>query len=329
MNKRQFLKSSIAGVVTVSGIGKVSDVFAATSEKRETKVTKHILGKTGFKIFPVVYGGIVSMKDGQDASNNYVAWALDQGINYFDVAPSYGDAQEKLGNSLKKHRKNIYLACKTAQRLRPEAEKEFEQSINLLHTDHFDVYQMHALSTQKDIDQAFGAGGVMEMMIKEKQEGRIRKLGFTAHSQEIALKAMSMYDFDTVMFPVNWQMNMRSQWGSAVCREAKSKGMGVLAIKGLIHRRWLNDEEKQDSDYPKSWCKPIDVGDKAFAIAALKYTFQTGANAIIPPGDFRDFSFCVDHIEEILHEPLSKEEKALLNKEYLAVKDYPFFEPAT
>ena len=104
--------------------------------------------------------------------------------------------------------------------------------------------------------------------------------------------------------------------------------MGVLAIKGLTHRRWL-ENEKKDSRYQKSWCKPIDVENRELGVAALKFTFQAGADAIIPPGDFRNFSFCVDNIAEILDSPLSKKEKTLLDNEFLAVKDYPFFDPRT
>lgn len=325
MNKREFIKRSVAGAVALGATGKVS--AAVTDMQRLPEVKKRKLGKTGFEVFPVVYGGIVSMRDGQDASNNYVAWALDRGINYFDVAPTYGDAQEKLGLSLKPFRKQNYLACKTTQRMREGAEKEFEESLKLLHTDYFDVYQLHSLSTAEDVDKAFGPDGVMEMIEKEKQRGRIRKVGFSAHSQEQALRAMAMYDFDSIMFPTNWQMIMRDGWGAAAVQDAKRRGMGVLAIKGLTHRKWINDEERKP--YPKSWCKPIDVSNPALGIAALKHTFQSGADVIIPPGDFRDFAFCVDHIGEILERPLSRKEKSLLDTEFLAVKDYPFFEPRT
>lgn len=327
MDKREFIKRSVAGAIALGTSNKISSAIEKRSQVPEKRTLKIKLGKTGYEVFPVVYGGIISMRDGQDASNNYVAWALDRGINYFDVAPSYGDAQEKLGNSLKPHRKNIYLASKTTQRKREEAEKEFEESLRLLHTDYFDVYQLHSLTTAEDIDQAFGNKGVIEMIQKEKRNGRIRKVGFSAHSQVQAIRAMSMYDFDTVMFPLNWQMDMRDGWGSGVANEASRRGVGVIAIKGLVHRRWIDGDDR--NKYPKSWCKPLDVADKEIGIAALKYTFNVGADVIIPPGDFRNFSFCVDHIEEIVGNELSSSEEQLLKKEYLAVKDYPFFEPKT
>jgi diketogulonate reductase-like aldo/keto reductase len=325
MNKREFIKRSVTGAIALGITGKTSVTLAENQKIPEVKKRK--LGKTGFEVFPVIYGGIISRQDGQDASNNYVAWAIDRGINYFDVAPSYGDAQEKLGISLQPYRKDKYLACKTTQRKRVDAEKEFEQSLKMLHTDYFDVYQLHSLTTPDDVDQAFGPGGVMEMIEKEKQRGRIRKVGFSAHSQTQAIRAISMYDFDTMMFPTNWQMIMRDGWSTEAIKTAKKHDMGVIAIKGLIHRSWINQEERKA--YPKSWCKPIDVSDVPFGVAALKYTFKSGADVIIPPGDFRDFAFCVDHIDEILGSPLSNSEQALLDREFLAVKDHPFFEPRT
>ncbi len=327
MDKREFIRRSMIGAIALGSSSRVSSsITGITSAPTEGNI-KRELGKTGFKVFPVVYGGIISMRDGQDASNNYVAWSRDRGINYFDVAPTYGDAQEKLGLSIKPFRKDIYLASKTTQRSREGAEKEFEESLRLLHTDYFDVYQLHSLTSAEDVDEAFGANGVIEMIEKEKTRGRIRKVGFSAHSQTQALRAMSMYDFDTVMFPLNWQMDMRDGWGSGVANDAKRRGVGVIAIKGLIHRRWIDGDDR--SQYPKSWCKPIDVSDVELGVAALKYTFRAGADVIIPPGDFRNFAFCVDHIEEILTDFNSTSYNALLDKEFLAVKEHPFFDPKT
>ena len=284
------------------------------------------LGKTGFKVYPVVYGGIVSTSEEQKDSDTYVSWAIDRGVNYFDVSPIYGDAQEKLGNSLKEYRKNVFLACKTMQRLRPEAEKEFEQSFKILQTDYFDIYQMHSLTSQQDIDQAFGPDGVVEMMDRAKQEGRVRKLGITAHSEEVAIKAMALYDFDTVLFPINWMLNMYDGIGTELCKEAEKRRIGILSMKSFIHRRWKDRAEHDSSVYTKSWCKPIDNENKALLIAAIKYAFQMGSDVIVPPGNFKSFSFAVENIEEILSNALSSDEKDLLEKEFDQVKDYPFFD---
>ena len=286
---------------------------------------KRKFGNTGFEITPVVYGGIVSMEDGQSASDKYVSWAIDRGINYFDVAPTYGDAQEKLGNSLMPYRKNIHLACKTGCRMKIDAQKEFEESFRLLHTDYFDIYQMHALTREEEVDQAFGAGGVMEIMVKAKEQGLVRKLGITCHSQSVALKAMSLYDFDSVLFPLNWHMNIGHDMGTQLCKTAKEKGMGILGMKEMIERRWMNPDERKSSQFPKSWCKPIDIENKELRLAAMKYTLSLGADTLIPPGDFVNFSFVVENIEKCLEHPLTEADVTLLNESYKKVKDYPFF----
>ena len=286
---------------------------------------KRKLGNTGFEITPVVYGGIVSMRDGQDASDKYVSWAIDRGINYFDIAPSYEDAQEKLGNSLLPYRKKIHLACKTGYRMKVDAEKEFEQSLRMLHTDYFDVYQLHALSKEEEVEQAFSVGGIMEMLIKVKEQGLVCKLGITCHNEAVALKAMSLYDFDTVLFPLNWHMNIGHDFGTQLCKLAKEKGMGLLGMKQLIERSWFNSEEAENSPFQKSWCKPIDLDYRELRLAAMKYALYLGADALVPPGDFVNFSFVVENIEECLKHPLTEDDLTLLKQSYEKVRDYPFF----
>ena len=222
------------------------------------------LGNTGFTVSAVSYGGIVSaahydkvvyMGDGQAASDRYVSWAVEQGVNSFDVAPTYGDAQERLGNSLKPYQKDVYLACKTEERTREKAEKLMQESLKLLHTDYFDVYQMHTLSRMEDIETAFGPGGVMEMMRDMKEKGIARKLGITAHSEAVALKALELYDFDTVLFPINWHMHMAHGMGSRLIAAVKEKGIGLLCMKSMIECSWT-EEERYASGFKKSWCKP-------------------------------------------------------------------------
>lgn len=282
-------------------------------------------GKTGFDISAVAYGGIVSMSDGQSASDRYVSWAIDQGVNYFDVAPSYGDAEEKLGNSLKPYRNSVHLACKTAERLRADAEKELLQSMKLLHTDHFDVYQLHAISSMQDVETAFGPGGVMELVSTLKERGIAANVGITAHSEEAALKCLELYDFDTVLFPFNWFMNMAHGMGSRLIQVAKERDMGVLAMKAFIERKWDSEEEKRNSVFPKSWCKPIDVEDEAFGMAAMKYALSLGADTLVPPGNYLSFSFAVKHIDECLKNPLNDDDRRLLREKLELVRGKEFF----
>ena len=287
---------------------------------------RRMLGHTGYEISAVVYGGIVSMNDGQANSDRYVAWAVDRGVNYFDIAPSYGDAQEKLGKSLIPYRRDVYLACKTGQRMRREAEEEMKCSLAMLHTDHFDVYQMHGISSMEDVDRAFGPGGVMELMRDMKEKGIARKIGITAHSEDAALKALDLYPFDTVLFPFNWHMYMGHGMGERLVRTAKERGIGLLCMKSMIERAWTGDAERAASKYPKSWCRPFDTETQAELLtAAVKFAYSLGADAIVPPGNFDHFSFAVERHEDILSHPLNDADRELLLRHLETVKDLPFF----
>jgi len=286
----------------------------------------HVLGKTGLSVSRVIYGGIVSMLDGQDLSDQYVAWAIDHGINYFDVAPTYGDAQKKLGNSLLPYRSRIYLACKTTQRDAENAEAELRESMRLLHTDYFDNYQMHALTSVEEVKRALQPDGCLPFFAKMREAGTLHHLGITCHSEEAALFAMENFSFDTLMFPLNWHMNMGYGFGSRAVQAAREKGMGILAIKELIERRWKDEDERTASPWPKSWCKPIDADDTELRIAAMKYTLSLGVDVLDPPGDFSNFSFVVSHIDECLASPLNDQDRELLRSRYEMVKDFPFFE---
>jgi aryl-alcohol dehydrogenase-like predicted oxidoreductase len=279
------------------------------------------LGRTGFSVSPVTYGGIIHMKESQEQANAYVAYAIDKDISYFDVAPSYGDAESLMGPALKPFRKDIFLACKTGKRTKEESRAELLNSLEALKTDFFDVYQIHALTTQEELDTLFGADGAMETYLWAKKEGLIRNIGFSTHNESVAMKALDLFDFDTVLFPMNWAMGVITGWGDRVSERAKAKDMGLIAMKTLVQRKWLPDEVKT---YPKSWCKPISGNDK-LSIAAMKYGLSKGGATLIPPGNIEHFNFMLDHIDECLDNPLTAADLAYLREEAEKVKDQFIF----
>lgn len=271
----------------------------------------HQLGKTGLSISSVVFGGIINMDESQEQANDYVAKAIAAGVNYFDVAPTYGNAEYRLGPSLAPYRKDIFLACKTEERSAEGAKEKLEDSLKKLKTDHFDVYQLHALTTNEDLDRAFGKGGAMETILRAKEEGIIRNIGFSAHNEDIALRALSMFDFDTVLFPLNWALGIQRGWGDRISEAVKEKGIGLLGMKSLVRRKWREGEEHV---YPKSWCQPI-WGNEALSVAAMKYAVLKGAQTLVPPGNFEHFTFMLNHVDKCYGEALTEEEWTMLRRE--------------
>src|SRR5213593_2445021 len=119
------------------------------------------LGETGEELSIIGFGGIVVMNVEPGEASRLVAEAVDRGVNYFDVAPSYGNAEERLVPALAPHRDRVFLACKTGKRDKAEAAHELRESLRRMQTDPFDLYQLHALTTMEEMEQALGPGGAM------------------------------------------------------------------------------------------------------------------------------------------------------------------------
>lgn len=266
---------------------------------------KRQLGKTGEKLSIIGFGGIIVSKEEQKDANTFVDEAIDKGINYFDVAPSYGDAEDKLGPALQGKRNGVFLACKTEKRSKEESRQHLETSLRKLKTDHFDLYQFHGVSKMEEVEQIFGPSGAMETFIKAKESGLIRYIGFSAHSEEAALAMMDYFDFDSVLFPINWVNIYSGDFGPSVIRKAQEKGMGILALKAMAMTKHNEAEGKK---YPKAWYEPVD--DQETASLVLRYTLSQPVAAAIPPGDIRLFRWALKTAETF--SPVTTQEEEYL-----------------
>ena len=302
MKRREFLKQAS---VTAAAVAASSQLKAKTPVN---PIPKRALGKTGEHLSIIAFGGIVVMNETTGDAGNIVAEAVDRGINYFDVAPSYGNAQERLGPALAPYRKNCFLACKTEGRMKDDSRKQLEESLRLLQTDHVDLYQFHALTKMRDLDTVLGPGGAMETMEAAKKEGKIRYIGFSVHSAETAVAAMDRYHFDTILFPLNFVLYTQAGFGPQILKKAQEKQMGILALKGMAKTVWPADQ-KQDHPEPKCWYKPAGFPDEASM--GLRWTLGHPITAAIPPGDERYFRLAMNVAQS--YKPLeAREEETLL-----------------
>jgi len=187
MKRRDFLKQ--AGI-TAAAVATTTSRLNASTPAPSAPIARRALGQTGEQLSIIGFGGILVMDREPGAAANLVAEAVDRGINYFDVAPSYGNAQERLGPALAPYRNKCFLAGKTEGRMKDDSRAQLEQSLKLLKTDHLDLYQFHALTKMTDLDKVLGPGGAMETMEAAKKEGKIRYIGFSVHSVETALAAL-------------------------------------------------------------------------------------------------------------------------------------------
>ncbi|NUQ63943.1 MAG: aldo/keto reductase [Pirellulales bacterium] len=226
-------------------------------DRQAAGLPRRLLGRTGAKISVVGFPGLALVHAKQDECTAGIHRAFENGVNYFDVAPAYGngDCETKMGIGLEGiDRNKVFLSCKTKVRDREGARQELEQSLARLKTDHFDLYQLHCLKTPEEVKTALGPGGAMETILKAKEEGKIKHIGFSAHTTKGALAALEGFPFDTVMFPVNFVEFYTIGFGKAVLKLAAEKGAAVIAIKPVSRGLWPKDVERTR----RWWYRPVE-----------------------------------------------------------------------
>jgi len=284
MKRRSFLKIA-GGVATGYAIGAQPILAARKPTQTVEKVNglpRRALGRTGEKVSVVGFPGLALSHYEQEQCNKGLVEAFERGVNYYDVAPAYGkdgDCEKKMGVGLQAlDRSKIFLACKTKMRDAEGARMEMERSLTRLKTDHFDLYQLHCLRTAEEVQQALGPGGAMETILKAKEQGKIRFIGFSAHTTKGAVEALNGFNFDTVMFPINFVEFFKMGFGKAVIELAAEKGAGVLGMKALSKGPWPEGVERTR----KWWYRVTETQEEANA--AMRFTLsQKGVAAGIPP----------------------------------------------
>ena len=278
---------------------------------------KRAYGNTGEMLSIVGLGGILVSQTEPPEASRLVGEAVNRGVNYFDVAPTYGNAEERLGPALEPYRQEVFLACKTTQRDRAGAADELHHSLKLLRTDHFDLYQLHGVNTLEEVNQITGPGGALEVFVEARDQGLVRFLGFSSHSVETALELMEAFPFNSVLFPINWVQYFKADFGPQVVARAREKGLARLALKALARSKLPEGAEKR---YAKCWYDPIN--DPELASLALRFSLSQPITAAIPPGEPELYRMALDIAENFT--PITPEETEELRQR--ARQSIPFFQ---
>jgi aryl-alcohol dehydrogenase-like predicted oxidoreductase len=283
MKRRDFIKAT---AIVAPAVGLFHDDLSWIARVSVPgKMEKRSLGKTGEMLSVIGFGGIVVMDATPEDASKAVKTAIDAGVSYFDVAPSYGDAELKLGPALEPYRKNVFLSCKTDGLTRDDSRKELEQSLKNMRTSHFDLYQLHAVTTLADVKKILGRGGAIETFLEARKEGKVRFLGFSAHSAEAAMALMQSFDFDAIMFHVNFKTWFKGNYGPQVLAVAQEKKMGIIALKSMANGPW--PENADHKGYEKCWYEPLKSEEDIKM--GLRFTLSHPVTTLIPPGDEKLF----------------------------------------
>jgi len=314
MKRREFLKTAASAAAV---FGTFPADLSAIQRTRAGGLERRSLGRTGEKLSIIAFGGIVVRDATTEQAAQRVREAIEAGVNYFDVAPSYGNAEEMLGPALEPHRKNIFLACKTQERAKDASGAELERSLKRMRTDHFDLYQHHAVAKLEDVETILGPGGAMEAFLAARKAGKVRFLGFSAHSVEAALALMQGFEFDTILYPVNYATWYSGNFGPQVLEKALEKKMGILALKAMARRPWPQGADR--SKHPKCWYEPFSTPDEA--MMGLRFTLSHPVTAAVPPGDENIYKMALGLAARFT--PLTNEEVEAIKRK--ALDTHPLF----
>tara|TARA_B100000902_G_scaffold396250_1_gene456777 strand:- start:2532 stop:3395 length:864 start_codon:yes stop_codon:yes gene_type:complete len=251
-------------------------------------------------------GGIVVKDTSLKESENIINFAYENGVNYFDVAPGYGNAQELMGPGINKIRDNVFLACKTNKRDSAGSENELNDSLSKLKTDYFDLYQLHGMKTEDDFLKVSSTDGALKTLFKAKKDGRVKHIGFSCHSVKVANLLLDNFEFDSILFPVNWALILKNNFGTEVIKKCNDNNVSVLALKCMASELWGSDDR---GEFQKCWYRPL--SDKDFIEMAIKFTLSKKVVSFLPPGNERLFKLAIEIVNNDLEKITDDEIKFL------------------
>ncbi|TWU40966.1 aldo/keto reductase [Novipirellula artificiosorum] len=290
MKRRSFLKTVSgtvgAGALVAAGIDREAAaekplIAPAATPSVVKGMPQRVLGKTGLNVSTVTFPGLALVREEQDACNEAIHSSFERGINYFDVAPAYGngDCEIKMGIGLQGLERDDYvLSCKTKMRDKAGARLELDRSLERLKTDYFDLYQFHCFIDPEEVAEVLAPGGAMETVLEAQKAGQIKHIGFSAHTTKSALRALRHFDFDTAMFAINFVEYYTIGFGKPVLELAQEKGTAVIGMKTLGNGRWPKGVEKTR----KWWYRTVETDEQVRMALQFTLSLQPVATAIPP-----------------------------------------------
>ena len=248
---------------------------------------------------------MLDQKEADDVMDLLVA----HGVNHIDVAPSYADAELRLGPWLEAHRDRFFVGCKTQLRDKKEAYEELHRSLERLRVDRFDLFQLHAVATMEELEACFAPGGSLEALVQARDEGLTRFLGITSHglhAPAVELEALNRFDFDSLLFTLNFKMWADDAYRRDVLKllqVAEERDIGTMVIKTWARGPWGEKAKRYNT-----WYEPFD--DEDMIERALRFNLSQPVTGLISAGDARLLPAILDAAER--YRPMDDAEQAAL-----------------
>jgi aryl-alcohol dehydrogenase-like predicted oxidoreductase len=244
-----------------------------------------------------IFGAAGLSQVSQEEADKAMELIIEAGVNHIDVARSYGDAELRIGPWMPRERGRFFLGCKTTERTKEGAWKEMHESLKRLQAETFDLYQCHAVTTMGELDAITMKGGALEAIEEARREGLTKFIGITGHgfqAPQIYLEALRRFDFDSVLFPINFVQMRNPEYRSyaeelvATCR---AKDVGTMIIKSITKGPW--------GDRPHTattWYEPFDKMDEIQK--GVNFALSYDVTGICTAGDTRVLPLVLEACKE-------------------------------
>lgn len=258
---------------------------------------KRTIGRLGFEGSVVMFGAASLGNVTQDEADDSISLALKNGVNHFDTAAGYGDAELRMAPLISKVRNDIFLATKTGERTKKEAKEQIYRSLERMQVDTIDLLQLHAVSSMEELDQCTERGGALEAAIEAKEEGVVKAIGISGHTHQapvVHLEALRRYPFATVLLPLNYYMYSLPEYREAfdaLMDEANKQTVALRVIKAIAKGPWGAEQERQYA----TWYEPFDQQEIIDACVHFVLSFP-GVAGFASAGDIHLFPKIIDAV---------------------------------
>jgi predicted aldo/keto reductase-like oxidoreductase len=259
---------------------------------------KRTIGRLGYEGSVVMFGAASLGNVTQEEADQSISYAIEHGVNHFDTAASYGDAELRMAPIISRVRKDIFLATKTGQRSKKEAKEEIYRSLERMQVDSVDLLQLHAVGTIEELNLCTGREGALEAAIEAKEEGIVKAIGITGHGHQapvVHLEALRRYPFETILVPLNYYMYSLPEYREAIdalMEEANRQMAAVRVIKAIAKGPWGVEQKRSYA----TWYEPFDQQEIIDACVHFVLSFP-GVAGFASAGDIHLFPLIINAVQ--------------------------------
>ena len=267
-------------------------------------------GRTGHMSTVAIFGAAGLSQVTQAVADKAMEQTIEAGVNHIDIAPSYGQAEERVGPWMPRERERFFLGCKTLERTKEGAWKELQQSLKRLQTETFDLYQCHAITTMEELDAVTMKGGALEAFVEARERGLFKYIGITGHgaqTPQIYLEALRRFDFDSVLFPLNFVQMANPEYRKyteELIVQCNAKDVGTMIIKSVTKAPW-----GERPHTATTWYEPFEQMDEIQR--AVNFVLSYEVTGLCTPGDTRILPMVLKACEDFTQLDASEREEMI------------------